>query len=85
MRLSHELAVKAGQWWFDQTVIPLIRVMDADERKAWKMFQRYRDKRFSFVDCASFVLMQRLGIDSAFAFDEEFRQLGKWVVYPQTQ
>jgi predicted nucleic acid-binding protein len=26
--------------------------------------------------------MKRLGIGTAFAFDDDFRQFGKWVVHP---
>lgn len=30
------------------------------------------DHLFSFVDCTSFVIMERLGINHAFAFDHHF-------------
>jgi predicted nucleic acid-binding protein len=85
MRLGYEPAVKVGEMLLDQGAVPLIRATIADERKAWQMFKRYSDKRFSFVDCASFVLMRRLGIQAAFAFDRDFRQMGGWVVYPQSE
>lgn len=84
MRLGYEQAVKVGRRLFDETVTPLIRVTATDERKAWDTFMRYHDKRFSFVDCTSFVLMQRLGIRAAFAFDQDFIQFGRCVVYPQS-
>ncbi len=34
------------------------------------------DKRFSLTDCVSFVLMERLGIERALAFDARFVQAG---------
>ena len=37
---------------------------------------RFADKRLSLTDCASFELMERLGLDSAFAFDTDFRDCG---------
>ncbi|RME55690.1 MAG: VapC toxin family PIN domain ribonuclease, partial [Caldilineae bacterium] len=30
----------------------------------------------SLVDCTSFVVMQQLGIDTAFAFDNHFKEQG---------
>lgn len=83
MRLGHGLAVKVGRRLFDETVTPLIRVTEADERKAWDAFRRYRDKRFSFVDCTSFVVMKRLGMHAVLAFDDDFRRFGEFVVLPQ--
>ena len=85
MRLGHEQAVKAGKRLLEHEMLPLVRVTPADERKAWELLKRYADKRFSFTDCTSFVLMRRLGLQTAFAFDQDFRQFGGWTVYPETQ
>src|SRR3989304_7112181 len=47
-----------------------------DWEGGWKIFGKYADKNFSFTDCTSFALMERLKIKSAFAFDVHFRQYG---------
>ena len=38
--------------------------------------ERYRDKALSLPDCASLALMDHLGLDTAFAFDSDFRDCG---------
>lgn len=38
--------------------------------------QQFGDKRLSLTDCASFQLMQQLGLEAAFAFDRDFRDCG---------
>ncbi|MFO0849728.1 MAG: PIN domain-containing protein [Gemmataceae bacterium] len=49
---------------------------------AWDVFQRYRDKGWSFTDCTSKVVIESLGITQAFAFDQHFRQFGSVAVAP---
>jgi len=51
-------------------------VSSRDEDAAWTLFERYRDKTFSFTDCTSFALMQRLRLDAALALDGDFRSYG---------
>lgn len=82
MRLGFEPAVQFGRRLFDEAITPSLRVTTTDASNAWTLFRRYRDKRFSFVDCTSFVLMERRGIRTAFAFDDDFRQLRRWIVLP---
>jgi uncharacterized protein len=45
-------------------------------RAALEMFERHTDKRWSFTDCTSFVLMKELQIETAFSFDRNFEQAG---------
>lgn len=44
--------------------------------KAWKIFEKYSDKDFSFTDCTSFIVMKMLEINEVFSFDKHFEQYG---------
>ena len=44
----------------------------ADLEVAWSIGLSYRDQDFSIVDRTSFALMQRLGIERAASFDDDF-------------
>lgn len=50
----------------------MLTVEPVDLEAAWRILQGFADQDFSFVDCTSFALMERLGIVDAFAFDDHF-------------
>jgi hypothetical protein len=45
-------------------------------RRAWDLFVRYRDRRVGWVDCASFAVMEELGLKQFFGFDGDFVRAG---------
>ena len=47
-------------------------VSAADLEAAWQIGESYADQRFSLVDCTSFAVMRRLGIERAASFDHHF-------------
>lgn len=47
-----------------------------EEARAWALFLDRPDKSYTLTDCLSFVTMRRLGLDTAIATDEHFRQEG---------
>ncbi len=44
----------------------------ADLEAAWQIGVSYRDRDFSIVDCTSFAVMCRLGIERAASLDDDF-------------
>ena len=49
-------------------------------RGALDRMEQFHDKRLSLTDCASFEVMDRLGLEAAFTFDRDFRDCGYAVV-----
>jgi len=56
--------------------VQLIRISEEDEERAVAIIEGYADKAFSYTDAASFAVMRRLGIETAFSFDRHFAQFG---------
>jgi uncharacterized protein len=75
-------AQDAGSALFTQAIARLEFLRATDVQSAWEVFSRFTDKAWSFTDCTSLVLMGRLGIHQAFAFDNHFRQFGTVTVVP---
>lgn len=78
-------AQRATQW-LDEVLlsdgIDLVRITPADFERATVIYRSYADKLWSFTDCTSLAVMERLKVTKAFAFDEHFRQFGSIAVLP---
>lgn len=75
-RVGHPSAVAIGKVLRGGDACLLITVEPSDLEGAWERFTREREHRLSFTDCTSFAVMDRLGIGSAAALDEDFRRAG---------
>lgn len=76
VRGNHKQSVLAGEALFTSKIIKIVYVCPDYLQAAWELYQKYKDKMFSFTDVTSFVIMQDLNIGKAFAFDREFVQAG---------
>ena len=74
-RFSVQAAIQAGRWLVNEEFSELVHLSQEDVKQAWKILRSHQDKQWSFTDCTSFVLMQRLKISTAFAFDKHFSQM----------
>ena len=73
----------AEAWWRQVDGSTRLRIESIDEtrrERARTLFFRYRDKKFSFTDCCSFILMRELRIHRALTLDHHFRQMGFEVI-----
>lgn len=75
-------ALAMGRAFFSGQIAVVHHLTEMDIREAWRVFERFSDKSWSFTDCTSKVLMERLRITEAFAFDEHFRQFGGVMIRP---
>jgi len=82
IRESHVVAVAAGKVLIDERVCQIIKVAPEDFTRAWAIFLQFSDKGWSFTDCTSKVIMERLNIPTAFSFDEHFEQFGSVIRVP---
>lgn len=64
------------------SMMRLYYLMPEDILEAWQVFRRYEDKEWSFTDCTSKVVIEKLGLTRAFSFDHHFRQFGTVTVVP---
>jgi predicted nucleic acid-binding protein len=58
----------------------LVRVEPGDESAAVDLLRSHGDKEYSFCDALSFVIMNRLGVEQAMAFDRDFSSHGRFPV-----
>jgi len=75
VRFRTQSALQAGQALFGERLSALTYLTEDDIARAWALFRSHRDKGWSFTDCTSLALMQRLRISTAFAFDQHFSQM----------
>ncbi|WP_084785509.1 type II toxin-antitoxin system VapC family toxin [Neomoorella mulderi] len=81
---NNSAAIAIGKSLKASKILRIVRVEEADEVKAWEIAQMHANKGFSYTDCTSFAVMQRLNCRQAFTFDNHFRQMG-FEVLPKSE
>lgn len=80
VRAGHEAAARIGESLRRSPDVHLVHPDAAEEAEGWRLFLARSDKTYSPVDCLSFTVMRRMGIELAVALDDHFRQEGFRVV-----
>jgi len=58
-------------------VLEVFHISEQTEEEGWEVFKRFNsDKKWSFTDCTSKVVMDSLRIHAVFTFDYHFEQMG---------
>jgi predicted nucleic acid-binding protein len=76
LTIGHLASVTFGEAIMESNLYTIANVDSRVFKLAWEWFETYQDKKFSFTDCTSFVIMSSLKLDKAFAFDKHFVQAG---------
>jgi len=76
MKCAYATAVRFREVLEASKVVNVLWIDRTMEDKAWQIFRQYQDKEFSFTDCASFAVMERESIRTAWAFDKHFTEYG---------
>ena len=81
-RAGHAVAVDFGEGVRRSRFMRVESVTSEVIDAGWILFKKYQDHEFSFTDCTSFVIMERLRIATAFAFDDDFQEYGQFLIKP---
>ncbi len=71
-----------GEAFFRGEIATIYYLTEVDIKETWEVFQKFSDKEWSFTDCSSKVIMEKLGINYAFSFDHHFHQFASVIVLP---
>ena len=72
LKIGHDQATRIGEQLYAEKLARIHWASPEEERAAFAYFKRHHDQTYSFVDCLSFVVMEKLGIDEALAVDSDF-------------
>jgi predicted nucleic acid-binding protein len=62
------------------TALTVEPIRSDDETRAFTLVRAHTDKSYSLCDALSFVVMERLAITDAIAFDRHFREYGRFTI-----
>lgn len=71
-RLGHD----AARMWVRSNIWPVERATEEDEKRAREILLTGRGGDCTLADAVSFAMMERLGIDKVFTFDDNFALYG---------
>lgn len=75
--LQHRLGLSVAlRFLREATAFQSHWITSQDHREAVELLARRGKRGLSLVDCTSFVVMRRLGVERAFAFDADFLREG---------
>ena len=80
-RIGKAKGIEVGEIILKSGIVRVVYLDELLQEDAWKLYKRYKDKDFDFIDATSFVFCQRHGIREAVTLDRHFLQMG-FKIYP---
>ena len=77
---NHPFAAERAKFIYASKALAIFRPGLDDELAALELFARHAERRLSFTDAVSFVLMRKHGIAQVFTFDRHFAYAGFEIV-----
>lgn len=81
-RREGQRAMILGNAFFAGNLATIYYLTEEDIQQTWQIFHQFSDKNWSFTDCSSKVVIQKIRLNQAFAFDHHFHQFGSVSVVP---
>lgn len=75
-RKFKDYAIHTIDQFLETKDIELVRLTPELFEAGYSLYKSHRDKEWGLVDCISFVVMRRAGIEEALTFDQHFVQAG---------
>lgn len=75
-RMDRDAATQIIQDLRDSPEATVVHMTTDLFESAFELYRSHSDKHWGLVDCVSFVVMRRLGLTTALAFDHHFIQAG---------
>jgi uncharacterized protein len=70
--IGHAAAVSMGRRLYSEKLARIHWATSTEEKDAFAYLAKYKDQRYSPVDCLSFVVMDAYGITEALTIDKDF-------------
>lgn len=81
-RGEYQKALEMGKLFFESSLVTVYFLTEDDVLQTWEVFKKFSDKDWSFTDCSSRFVCEKLGVKHALSFDKHFRQFGTVLVVP---
>jgi predicted nucleic acid-binding protein len=75
-------SIELGHSFFDLGLFTIHRVSEDDLQHAWRTFRDQPDRSWSFTDCTSKAVIERLHIKRALTFDRHLVEFGVSTIVP---